>query len=48
MYADANGCCQVCGISEELNNKRLAVDHDHKQEKFVVYCVVNVTLLWVN
>ena len=33
MYADANGCCQVCGISEELNNKRLAVDHDHKTGK---------------
>ena len=29
LYAEANGCCQVCGISEEENNKRLAVDHDH-------------------
>jgi hypothetical protein len=29
MYAEANGCCQVCGISEEKHGKRLAVDHCH-------------------
>jgi hypothetical protein len=33
LYAEANGCCQVCGISEENNNKRLAVDHCHTTGK---------------
>jgi len=33
MYSDANGCCQVCGISEQENNKRLAVDHNHNTGK---------------
>lgn len=33
LYAEANGCCQVCGISEEDNNKRLAVDHCHSTGK---------------
>ena len=33
MYAEANGCCQVCGISEEDLNRRLAVDHCHTTGK---------------
>ena len=33
MYAEANGCCQVCGISEEEHGKRLAVDHCHSTGK---------------
>ena len=33
MYAEANGCCQVCGIKEEHLNKRLAVDHCHTTGK---------------
>lgn len=33
MYAEANGCCQVCGVSEESLNKRLAVDHCHATGK---------------
>jgi hypothetical protein len=33
MYAEANGCCQVCGVAEEELNKRLAVDHCHTTGK---------------
>lgn len=33
MYKEADGKCQVCGISEQSLNKRLAVDHCHITKK---------------
>jgi len=33
MYAEAEGCCQVCGVSETELTKRLAVDHCHSTGK---------------
>jgi len=33
MYAEADGCCQSCGIPESELNRRLAVDHCHTTGK---------------
>lgn len=33
MYAEAEGCCQVCGVAETELTKRLAVDHCHSTGK---------------
>jgi hypothetical protein len=33
MLAKQNGCCQICGITEEEHGKRLHVDHNHTTGK---------------
>ena len=30
MLKEQNGCCKICGISEEENKSKLHVDHNHK------------------
>lgn len=30
LLSDQEGCCAVCGISEDELNKRLVIDHDHE------------------
>ena len=29
LYQKQNGCCAICGKSEEENGQRLALDHNH-------------------
>ncbi len=30
LYEVSNGCCEICGITEEDHGKYLAIDHCHK------------------
>lgn len=33
MLSEQNNCCSICGVTEEHNNKKLAVDHCHETGK---------------
>lgn len=49
LFNDQNGCCAICGRSQQEFTRRLAIDHDHTTNKnrglLCVLCNTNLAVL---